>query len=484
MNYKNISIFNFYLFLPILVLGLIISSCSSTHKRPTGFEMSNEVILPTVDTSKKNIYITSTKPIDSVNTKQIIYDIFRLETNKYPDSIYFYARIYDSLGHFVTNMADPYKKDKSAKYFGNLYEKVGKVYKSRTETIPEYKIREYGANDSIPYQIVLTMDYSGSMINVKDAMFEATNLFIDLKFPYDRIAITSFNSTYEVKVPMMSDLDRIKTLYNAKKEQGFKPMSALNDAVYNSLSLIDTTEKKAPRLLVVFSDGDENYSKKKIGDIIKYAKSKDIHIFTIGFGYTIDNNLMYMANYTGGKYYKAKSKAELTSIFRDIYMSLRFYYLVSYHPPKYWGYHKVFSELSLPKRDSVLVANTEYDTGDMFDFSQLNDAFNRPILFEFNKYNLDSTSNNVIDEIVDAMLSKPSIRLEIQGHTDNIGTQEINQVLSENRASEVMNAIIKRGIDPIRLRSRGFGFSQPVANNDTPENRALNRRTVFVITAK
>ncbi|MCX6145947.1 MAG: VWA domain-containing protein, partial [Candidatus Kapabacteria bacterium] len=269
--------------------------------------MQNEVIPPTADTSNHTTYITSTKPIDSIDTKKVIYDIFRIETYKYPDSIYFYARIYDSLGHFVTNMADPYKKDKSAKYFGKLYEKVGKTYKSRTEVVPEYKIREFGAGDSIPYQIVLTMDYSGSMFNVKEAMFDATNLFIDLKFPYDRIAITSFNSTFEVKVPLMSDYNRIKTLYNAKKEQGFKPMSALNDAVYSSLNLIDTTDTKSPRLLVVFTDGDENYSKKKINEIIKIAKARNIHIFTIGMGYTIDNNLMNMSNYTGGKYYKAKS---------------------------------------------------------------------------------------------------------------------------------------------------------------------------------
>ncbi len=82
------------------------------------------------------------------------------------------------------------------------------------------------------------------------------------------------------------------------------------------------------------------------------------------------------------------------------------------------------------------------------------------------------------------MMSRPRLRLEIQGHTDNIGTIEYNQRLSERRAKAVYDALVERGVDPKRLRWRGFGMSQPVAPNDTEEGRALNRRTQFVILAK
>ena len=82
------------------------------------------------------------------------------------------------------------------------------------------------------------------------------------------------------------------------------------------------------------------------------------------------------------------------------------------------------------------------------------------------------------------MLSDPKLKLEIQGHTDNVGGVDYNMTLSENRARAVYDALISRGIEPSRLRYRGFGFSRPIASNDTEEGRAKNRRTEFVILAK
>jgi outer membrane protein OmpA-like peptidoglycan-associated protein len=81
-------------------------------------------------------------------------------------------------------------------------------------------------------------------------------------------------------------------------------------------------------------------------------------------------------------------------------------------------------------------------------------------------------------------MSKPTIRLEVQGHTDNIGGIEFNQALSERRAKAVMDALISKGIEERRLRYRGFGYSQPEVSNDTEEGRAQNRRTMFKVTAK
>jgi len=76
------------------------------------------------------------------------------------------------------------------------------------------------------------------------------------------------------------------------------------------------------------------------------------------------------------------------------------------------------------------------------------------------------------------------VKLEVQGHTDNIGEIDYNQDLSERRAEAVRQALLERGVEANRLRSRGFGESQPIAPNDTEEGRAKNRRTQFVIIAK
>ncbi|MEN6295831.1 MAG: OmpA family protein [Chloroherpetonaceae bacterium] len=471
------------LFLFFIPLAFFFVSCSS-HPEKTGFELQREIWDYTDEGEAKPIYITSTLPIDSADPNKLIYDFFRIETQNYPDTIKLYARVFDSIGHFITNMANPYKLDPDINYYKILEEYLGKVYNIREVPIENFTVREFGAKDSIPYNIVLTVDYSGSMTGVMDAISTGTNLFVSLKMEYDRIGITTFNKTTDVKVPLMKEKDKILSLYNLRKNQGIGLFSAVYDAVATNINMFENTPVDVPRVLVVFSDGDDNYSKESIGNLIEKAKQEQIHIFAVAFGYSKDENLRYLAQYTGGKFYKAYTKEELISIFRDIYMSLRYYYLVTYHPPKYWGYHKVRSYLDIPERHDTLYAEAEYNTSDLMPWDDIGKAFTRPILFDFDKFEIKPESNPILDEIADVMLSDPKLKLEIQGHTDNVGGIDYNLNLSESRAREVYSALVSRGVEPNRLRYRGFGFSRPIASNDTEEGRTKNRRTEFVILAK
>lgn len=106
------------------------------------------------------------------------------------------------------------------------------------------------------------------------------------------------------------------------------------------------------------------------------------------------------------------------------------------------------------------------------------------IYFEFNKAYLRRESIKTLNNIVDQLKKNPRIKLEIQGHTDNIGTKEYNQKLSEKRADAVMEYLIKNGISPERLRSKGFGETKPIATNNTEEGRSKNRRTEFLMIGK
>ena len=468
-----------------LVISIIIlSACGSNPKEKKGLELQKEIdeLLPT-DTTEKTIYIVDTKPVDSINPKQVIYDIFRIDHSKYPEVVNVYARPYDSLGNFITQMANPYKETEH-NYFPHLEEKLGEIYGVRYEKIREYTVREYGIGDSIAFNIQVTLDYSGSISQLIDVLQEGTNIFVSLKYPFDRIGINSFNDEFSVKVPFDDDADRIKTLFNAKKMEGFGRFSAVNDAAFNSINKFVGTDSTKPRILVLFSDGDDNYSRVSLGDVINNAKENNVNIFTIAFGYSIDDKLKQMAEYTGGKFYKAKTKEELIAIFRDIYNSLRNYYLISYQAPEYWGWHTAYTTLDIPGMDSSLVASGRYDTSGLFDDESLTKIFERPILFEFDSSRVLPDSYYILDEITDKMMTLPKLRLEIQGHTDNLGGYEYNQELSQRRAQAVMDGLVNRGINPRRLRARGFGASRPISSNDTEEGQAKNRRTEFIITAK
>jgi len=97
--------------------------------------------------------------------------------------------------------------------------------------------------------------------------------------------------------------------------------------------------------------------------------------------------------------------------------------------------------------------------------------------FETGKADLEEDSYKVLDELVAYLVRKEDERIELQGHTDNVGTAKNNLVLSEARANTVRNYLLSKGIDPNRVTAKGYGFSVPVASNKTDEGKAQNRRT-------
>lgn len=102
------------------------------------------------------------------------------------------------------------------------------------------------------------------------------------------------------------------------------------------------------------------------------------------------------------------------------------------------------------------------------------------IRFESGKADIKPESMGIINEIYGMMKEHPEIRISIEGHTDNVGDEAMNQALSEKRAAAVKEKLVSMGIDSSRLESKGWGESRPVADNNTPEGRANNRRVEFV----
>ena len=103
------------------------------------------------------------------------------------------------------------------------------------------------------------------------------------------------------------------------------------------------------------------------------------------------------------------------------------------------------------------------------------------IYFAFNSADILSSSQKVLDEFIVFLNDHPTMTISIEGHTDNVGSDEFNLILSENRAKAVYNYLVNNGIDANRLQYKGFGETTPIATNETEEGRAMNRRTEFVI---
>ena len=108
----------------------------------------------------------------------------------------------------------------------------------------------------------------------------------------------------------------------------------------------------------------------------------------------------------------------------------------------------------------------------------------RNIFFESNKYDLLPKSIAELEKLKDFLTKNPNVKIEIGGHTDNVGSDKDNLTLSQNRAKAVMDYLINNGIAKERLTSKGYGETKPIADNNTEEGKALNRRTVMKVVGK
>lgn len=123
-------------------------------------------------------------------------------------------------------------------------------------------------------------------------------------------------------------------------------------------------------------------------------------------------------------------------------------------------------------------------------FIQVNNQANQTIismsdlLFGFDKYDLTQNLKISLARIAGILGVFKGLQIKVEGHTDDQGTLEYNQDLSERRAQNVLDYMIEQGIDPERLTAEGYNFSRPVAPNDTDKNMQRNRRVDLVIHEK
>jgi len=103
------------------------------------------------------------------------------------------------------------------------------------------------------------------------------------------------------------------------------------------------------------------------------------------------------------------------------------------------------------------------------------------VFFNTGSFELKDESKNELQKLVSFLNKNATIKIEIAGHTDNVGAKDKNQILSENRAKAVVDFLIANKIDATRLKYRGYGDTQPLVDNSTEQNKATNRRTEFKI---
>jgi outer membrane protein OmpA-like peptidoglycan-associated protein len=106
------------------------------------------------------------------------------------------------------------------------------------------------------------------------------------------------------------------------------------------------------------------------------------------------------------------------------------------------------------------------------------------VLFAFNKYDLKTDAQIKLAKVSGILLTYPNLKVQVEGYTDNVGSPEYNQQLSEKRAMAVQSFLIAQGVSPENVTSQGYGEANPVADNSTSAGRSQNRRVEMVVSGQ
>ena len=125
-----------------------------------------------------------------------------------------------------------------------------------------------------------------------------------------------------------------------------------------------------------------------------------------------------------------------------------------------------------PRRDSVTIQVIK---------AAVKEIVFEDVHFDFDRYSLRPEATRALDEAVRALQENPDLRIEIEGHTCNIGTAEYNLALGERRATAVREYLTSRGVGADRLQTVSYGEERPKFDNAREETRRLNRRAALVV---
>ncbi|MBR9974927.1 MAG: PD40 domain-containing protein [Bacteroidetes bacterium] len=148
-------------------------------------------------------------------------------------------------------------------------------------------------------------------------------------------------------------------------------------------------------------------------------------------------------------------------------------YVITAEAPEYLFYSDRFDVPADSKNNSVRK-----------DVKMTRDLVRLLVYFDFDKATLQPTSAVDLDRAVEWLKANPSVKVELAGHTDNVGAKDYNKKLSRERAQSVLDYLVSKGVAPQRLAAQGFGMEQPITTNDTEEGRAMNRRVEFRVVSR
>lgn len=416
----------------------------------------------------KPVFIKDIKSINNTSIEESKLIISRTDPYK-ENKVKIFLHLVEGDSAFISGASDPKWK--------KIWCKVIDSSNGEVNEIKNFTIKEATISDRKPQAIAMVMDHSGSMGNNRAIEVQkAVDNFLKIsKKNDDWISLIKYDDSIGVECPLTKDIKVIRSKFKMDSLGKFGRQTATIDAIAKGIDEVSKATPELERVVMVFTDGQDNKSKLTKDKIIAQARKNNTIICAIDYGVAIQEGFLdSIAAATNGTYHHIYAAKEFNMVYRDIYTRLEHYYELEYEPQDF-GHHHVTVKLCNSKGKEVN-ATGNYDN---VPYEGLTTLLN--VYFDTNKDILKSESDKAIKNVADMMKKNPGMKIEVRGHTDSKGNKDKNLKLSQDRANSVRNALITRGISGDRIKAVGYGDSMPVADNSTETGRSKNRRTEFIV---
>lgn len=405
-----------------------------------------------------------------------------LSDNRYPDEIEVQLSVLDNNGRFISGLAPPHFSGQGD--YRNYWTALWDSCLALPASINAFTVTEVRDNSKEPQAIAFVLDHSPSMEEVRARRLqEAIKKTLGIIKSEDYVSIIKFTSKIKVEVPLTNDSAHYKNQFLVDGLRGYGGGTAIYDGVMAALDELSKAPSHCKKTIVVFSDGGDNSSKTRLQVAIRTARAQGAKIHSVAYGITDERPMQALASFTTGRMYRIYTTREFPFMFTDIYRSLKQYYRLTYKPPQCASLHWTTVHLRLPEANGLTFeVEGSYDRSVITLMDTVGSMKLVNLEFEYGKAVLVPASLPELRSFATMLQRYPTITIEIRGHTDDRGTDEINQKLSELRAEAVANQLLQLGIERQRTKTSGFGKTRPLVPNDSDANRQKNRRTEFVIT--
>lgn len=456
MNF--VTLFRSIFALMVLCLLISMSSCSllkAILEPPSGPDSAPP-------TGYSQTFIKKSVQINSSGIKKPQISIAKVDISN-PGKVKLYTHITDSTGAFLSGA-------NNASFWCSAIDEVdGKPNKVKLN------IKEVILDEKTPMAVSLVMDHSGSMGEERALSIQnAAELLINKKKNEDGMSLIKYDDHIETESAISTDKQTLLSQLKRNGLIGFGGRTAIIDGINVGMNTLMSSKGFKKKVVIVFTDGEDNSSTINQQDVIASAIKNNISICAIDFGYGVNGNfLKSISEATGGYYNRIYSTKEFSDVFEDMYRKLKQYYYLEYDT-KQFGVHKLSIKFCT-QNDSAIVNTMFSNIPDIGAIAVLD------VFFDSDKSIVKNESDNAMLNVATLMKVYPGMEIEVRGHTDaSNGTKDpnYNQKLSEKRAQAVKDYLqSKYNISSNRIQSKGFGDSMPIDDNSTEEGRARNRRT-------